>query len=353
MKSAMKTAIPRPILILGPTAGGKSGLAVALAERYGGEVIGADSMQVYRGMDAGTAKPTRAMRTRVPHYMIDVVEPTERFTVADWLAGCERIMGELASRGRRAIIVGGTNLYVKSFLEGMFEGPAIDENFRASLETATSQELHERLRTIDQAAADWIHPNDRKKITRALEVFHVTGKPISALQTQWGEADRRGEDTPARRHWKDEAGDVAAAAYRHDPVLLRLDWSVEGINRRINARVKAMFFPEKTGLGAESGDDAFGECGLTQSLPDEVRRLEAAGVLGPQAREALGYKQVLAHFAGACTLDDAFEQTKILTRRFAKTQRTWLKRFRGVTGIDAEHLGAQAMLDAVSAAVGE
>jgi tRNA dimethylallyltransferase len=158
----------RPILILGPTAGGKSGLAVALAERYGGEVIGADSMQIYRGMDAGTAKPTRDMRARVPHHMIDIVEPTERFTVADWLGQCERIMDELATRGKRAIIVGGTNLYVKSFLEGMFEGPAIDEAFRASLESETSQAMHERLRTIDPASANWIHPNDRKKITRAL-----------------------------------------------------------------------------------------------------------------------------------------------------------------------------------------
>ena len=344
----MTPTTPRPILILGPTAGGKSGLAVALAAHFNGEVIGADSMQVYRHMDAGTAKPTRKMREQVRHHMIDIAEPTERFTVADWLTGTERIIGELAAQGRRAVIVGGTNLYVKSFLEGMFEGPAIDEAFRESLAEISSQALHERLRVIDPTAADWIHPNDRKKITRALEVFHLTGKPISAMQTQWGEADRRGEDTPARKTRPDETPPAAPLSeYHHNPILLRLDWSVEGINRRINSRVKAMFFPEKI-----APDDAFGECELTESLPDEVRRLEAADQLGPQAREALGYKQVLEHMAGQCTLDDAFERTKILTRRFAKTQRTWLKRFRGVTGLDAEHMSSDALTAAAIAAVG-
>lgn len=342
----MNTLNTRPILILGPTAGGKSGLAVALAQQFNGEVIGADSMQVYRHLDAGTAKPTRLMRSAVPHHMIDIVEPTERFTVADWLMGAERIMAELAARNRRAVLVGGTNLYVKSLLEGMFEGPAIDENFRQSLAEISSQELHDRLRVIDRASADWIHPNDRKKITRALEVFHLTGKPISDLQTQWGESDRRGQDTPAREFAADESP-RATMKYRHDPILLRLDWSTEGINRRINARVKAMFSPDKT---ARNPDD-FGDCELTESLPDEVRRLEAAGLLGPQAREALGYKQVLEHFAGACTLDEAIEQTKILTRRFAKTQRTWLKRFRGASALNAETMSATEIAQAAIAIV--
>jgi len=298
-------------------------------------------------MDAGTAKPTKAMREQAVHHMIDVCEPTERFTVADWLAGAEAIMARLAADGRRAIVVGGTNLYVKALLEGMFQGPTIDEAFRQSLEALSPQILHERLRVIDPRSADWIHPNDRKKITRALEVFHLTGKPISDMQTQWGESERRGEDTPARRPGEraeegESRGDAGPTTYRHDPILIRLDWSVEGINRRINARVKAMFFHD---AGAGAGGVAFGECELTESLPEEVRRLEAAGLLGPQAREALGYKQVLEQMAGQCTLDDAFERTKILTRRFAKTQRTWLKRFRGAAGLDAEHLSAEAMAE--------
>ncbi len=298
---------PRLIVILGPTAGGKSELAVALAERLpgGGEVIGADSMQVYRHLDVGTAKPPPDDRARVPHHLIDLVEPTERFTVADWLERAEALIDGLLGRGRWPIVVGGTNLYLKALLEGMFEGPGADPAFRASLDAVPDAELHDRLRGIDPAAADRIAPADRKRIVRALEVHHVTGQPITQLQTQW----RGDAQSP------NPAADTRHPTYRRDPILIGLDWPTEAINRRINARVKTMFHPEAGG----------------ESLPDETRRLEAAGVLGPQAREALGTKQCLEYDDP----DEAMERTKILTRRFAKQQRTWLKRFRDVHWIGA------------------
>ena len=315
-------AAPHPIVILGPTAGGKSALAVALAEAVvapqldgqRGQIIGADSMQVYRHMDAGTAKPAVELRSRVPHHLIDIVEPGDRFTVADWLARAGALIDNLRGRGVRPIVVGGTNLYIQALLQGLFEGPPADVAFRRNLETLDNDTLHTRLQEVDPAAADRIHVNDRKKTVRALEVYQVTGRPISDWQEQWSTKPRP-LVAPSDRH---EEGALPATRYRHDPILIGLDWPVEQINRRINARVKAMFFAP---------------AGPGESLPDVVRRLESAGLLGPpssQARQALGYKQVLDHLAGRCTLEEAFEQTKILTRRFAKAQRTWLKRFAGV-----------------------
>ena len=327
----------RPIVIVGPTAGGKSELAVDLAEKLRGEVLSADSMQVYRHMDAGTAKPAPELRARAAHHLIDIVEPTERFTLADWLARADELIERLQGRGLRPIVVGGTNLYLKALLEGMFtpdsdassQGGAadggIDRAFRESLAGLPSAELHDRLAAVDQPAAERIHPNDRKKLTRALEVFHLTGRPISAWQTQWQPA------APA----------LPGPAYRHNPILIGLDWPVVAINQRINARVKQMFYP---GAGKAQ----------IESLPDEVRRLEAAGLLGPQACHALGYKQVLEHLHGTLTLDEAFEKTKVLTRRFAKGQRHWLRRYRGVAWLKAADLGDRALtaaaLDRITAA---
>ncbi|MEX0887040.1 MAG: tRNA (adenosine(37)-N6)-dimethylallyltransferase MiaA [Phycisphaeraceae bacterium] len=308
---------PSPIVILGPTAGGKSELAVDLAERVGGEIVSADSMQVYRHLDAGTAKPGPELRQRAVHHLIDVVEPTEAFTAADWLARADELIASLAARGPRAIVVGGTNLYIKLLLEGMLQGPGRDEDLRRGLEELPADELHARLARVDPASAGRIHRQDRKRLVRALEVHALTGEPISRRQAQWADAD-----------------DADAARYRHDARLIGLHWPTEAINRRINARVKAMFEPAP---GVES-------------LPAEVRRLNAAGLLGPQAREALGYKQVLAALAGKMTLADAMERTKVLTRRFAKQQRTWLKRFRGVTWIDAGEIESGRWLDAALAA---
>lgn len=282
-----------------------------MAQRFGGEIISADSMQIYRGLDAGTAKPTAAERDAAVHHLIDCVEPTERFTVADWRDLAEALIADMHERGVVPIVVGGTNLYIKALLEGMFEGPPTDDAFRASLDDIDSRALHERLRTIDTEAFARIDPNDRKRIVRALEVHHATGRPITELQREWSEAPDR--------------------IYRHDPILIGLRWSTEAINRRINARVKTMF--------------------ESDGLVEETRRLHDTDQLGLQAVEAIGTKQVLEHLAGRCTEDEARERVKIDTRRYAKSQRTWLRRYRGVNWIEPEAMGEDAVIDAALAIV--
>jgi len=313
---------PRPIVILGPTAGGKSELAVALAQQLNGQIIGADSMQVYRHMDAGTAKPSAHLRRCVTHHLIDIVQPTERFTVADWLERADALIARIQASGGCPIVVGGTNLYIKALLEGLFDGPAIDPDFRNQLETVPNDELHLRLQAVDTHAAQRIHPNDRKKLIRALEVYHVTGQPISQFQRQW-----------------DQPLTGTAPSHRHNPILIGLGWPVEMINRRINARVKAMFYPAKISQDTLEDSTAH-DAPPPESLPDEVARLFRQGLLGIQTTQALGYKQVIDHIQGRCTLEEAYEKTKILTRRFAKTQRTWLKRFHGTKwfGATADNL---------------
>lgn len=305
----------KPILILGPTAGGKSDLAVDLAERLGGEVIGADAFQVYRHLDAGTAKPDQTLRDRAPHHLFDIVEPTERFTVHDWLKRALGAINDIQSRGKTPIIVGGTNLYMKALLEGMFDGPGQDAAFRASLDGIGTPLLHMKLLEVDKPSAGRIKPMDRQRIVRALEIYELTGTPISTFQTQWENEASKGLDA----------------------TLIGLRWEPEAINPRINLRVKAMFYPEKV-----EPEIAQAVCINGESLIDEVTRLKDAGCFEPivikdhapapnQASQALGYKQLLAWMEGEdkhiTSLDEAFEKTKVLTRRFAKQQRTWLKRF--------------------------
>jgi tRNA dimethylallyltransferase len=276
----------RPIiLILGPTAGGKTALSIELATRLGGECICADSMQVYRGLDIGTAKPTAAEQLAAPHHLLDIAEPDdEHFSVDLWLELTEQAINEIRSRGHWPIVVGGTNLYIQALLFGLFEGPPPDTGLRERLQRLPLEELRLWLERIDPDAAARIHPNDRKRTIRAIEVHETTGRPISEQQTQW---------SPER--------------IRTDMIIIGLEYPVDVINRRINARVRAMI---------ETG------------LVEEVRQLHEAGRLGRQAAEALGYKQIIDHLRGRCSLEEAVEEIKIRTRRFAKQQRTWLRRFR-------------------------
>lgn len=323
----------RIIVLVGPTAGGKSELAVRLAEALDGEVVNADSMQVYRALDAGTAKPTAEQRTRVTHHLVDVAEPDAPWTVADWLEAAEQVIADIQRRGRTPIVVGGTNLYIKALLEGMFEGPPQDPEFRRRAADTPAPELHSALAAVDPEGAARIHRNDHKRIVRALEVYHQTGRPISEQQQQWDRQGTSVNPSPLTAGPGEEsaAGTADAAngggmvpRYRHDPIMIGLDWSREAINRRINARVKQMFDPAGCGLA-----DA-------EDLVTETKRLHELNRLGPQAREALGTKQVLDHLAGRLTRAEAFERTKIETRRFARKQRTWLKRYRGVHWLKAD-----------------
>ncbi|MHC4143114.1 MAG: tRNA (adenosine(37)-N6)-dimethylallyltransferase, partial [Planctomycetota bacterium] len=249
---------------------GKTDLAVDVARRLpgepvGGECICADSMQVYRGMNIATAKPTPEQRAAVPHHLLDLLDPGEEgFSVDTWLGLARQAVADVRGRGRYPIVVGGTNLYVQALLEGMADGPAPDAKLRTELEAADPAALRRRLEAIDPDAAARIHPNDRKRTIRAIEVHELVR-------------------------------------------IIGLDYSVEAINARINARVRAM---------------------IRDGLVDEVRQLVRGGGPGRQAAEALGYRQVLDHLAGRMSLEDAVEQIKIRTRRYARQQRTWLRRFR-------------------------
>ncbi len=300
----------RVCFILGCTAVGKGAAGLALARRLGGQIVSVDSMKVYRRMDIGTGKPGRDDRAEIPHHCIDIVEPSESFSVARYLEFADRVVGEIAAAGDVVLAIGGTALYIKALAEGLFEGPGADSEIRAELKRRAAAEglpaLHEELARIDPEAAGRIHPNDEKRIVRALEVYSLTGEPISRLQKQW--------DRPARRY---------------DCVFIGLRRGREDTNRRINARVKRM---------------------IAHGLRDEVAVLlaEPAG-LSNQAAAALGYAEMIKHLAGECSLDEVGEQIKINTRQFAKHQRTWFRRFRDVHWIDvaedanAEDVAAEAV----------
>ena len=272
------------VLILGPTAGGKTSLAISLANELpgGGECICADSMQVYTGMDIGTAKPTEEERAAAVHHLVDIANPSEDgFTVETWLTHANAVIEDIRNRGKWPIVVGGTNLYVQSLLFGLFDGPDCDQEKRDVLNAIENTKLQTRLRELDPEAAERIHINDKRRLVRAIEVCEATGFPLSSLQSQWG------KPMP-----------------REDAIIIGLNWPVKTINKRINARVKAMF---------------------NEGLLAEVEAIKEN--LGKQASEALGYKQILAHLRGECSLDEARERIKILTRRYAKQQRTWLRKF--------------------------
>lgn len=291
-------------VIAGPTAGGKSDLAVELAivlrERHGlaAEIVTADAFQVYTGLDIGTAKPTAEERRGIPHHLIDIIPPgrSEPFTLDDWLQRATETIADLRSRNILPIVVGGTHLYIKALLEGLFEGPEPDAALRAELSQMDPHLRREQLERVDPAAAARIHPNDIRRTVRALEVYRLTGQPISSFQKQWDVAS--GTPSPY--------------------LLVVLDWETEALNRRINARVKQMV-----------------ERGLLQ----EVHALARSGGLTRQSAEALGYKQLLHLCLAPCpwppaaaAVEQAVEQIKIETRRFAKNQRTWLRRLRTIPG---------------------
>lgn len=280
----------RPTLtfLIGCTASGKGSLGRLLASRTGGEIISLDSMKVYRGMDIGTAKPSPDARAEVPHHLIDVVEPWEEFTVARFVELADQAIAGIHERGRPIFAVGGTPLYLKILTEGMFEGPGADPELRDRLRREADVDdgaaLHQRLGAVDPASSRRIHPNDLRRIIRALEVFELTGVPISTLQAQWDQQRQR-----------------------YDCVLIGLHRSREDQSRRIRDRVARMF-------------DA--------GLVDEVRALlDSPNPLSATARKAVGYAEVIEHLRGECTLEQAVERIKINTRRLAKAQRTWLRRF--------------------------
>ncbi len=272
--------------LTGATAVGKSRVSLALAQRLGAEVISLDSMAVYRGMDIGTAKPSATDRATVPHHLLDLVEPMGEFSVAQYLDHAEKAVAEVRGQGHVPLFVGGTPLYLKVLLRGMFAGPAANWGLRQEIEQEAAQlapgELHRRLEQLDPLAASQIHANDTRRIVRALEVFRATGQPISHQQMEF------------------EDGRVAA-----DCRVFVLRREREEQHARIERRVDDM---------------------LAEGLVEEVRTLTEGGkTLGRTASQAVGYREVIEHLAGETPYEQMVEKIRTRTRRFAKRQGTWFR----------------------------
>ncbi|MHC4203064.1 MAG: tRNA (adenosine(37)-N6)-dimethylallyltransferase MiaA [Planctomycetota bacterium] len=283
------------ILILGVTASGKGRLAFDLAEHLDAEIISIDSMKVYRRMDIGTAKPPKEARQRIKYHLIDVVEPSDSFSVGTFINASSDVIEQINNRNGKIVAVGGTALYIKSLLYGLFDGAGTDEQIRAELrERANAEglvELYRELMKIDPVAAERINPNDAKRIMRALEVYQLTGKPISSFQKQW-------EQRQIKHNW----------------TIIGLRREKADASSRINRRVKKM---------------------ISAGLVDEVKSLlDEEKPLSKQARCAIGYAEIIEYLNGQISLEDAIESIKVNTRRLAKGQRTWFKTFTNVHWLD-------------------
>ena len=303
----------RVTFILGCTACGKASVGQEVARRIGAQIVSVDSMKIYRRMDIGTAKPSPAVREEIPHHCVDVVAPADGFSVADYVQHADAAIHAIRAAGAPPLAVGGTSLYIKALSEGLFEGPSADPDVRQALKARAAAEgpaaLHQELAIVDPEAASRIHPNDERRIVRALEVHQLTGQPISQLQAQWDQGDLRYECT-----------------------FIGLRRDKDDLNRRINARVRRMV-----------------EAGLTA----EVEALLAEpGGLSRQAAAAVGYAELINYLRGEWTLEHAVERIKINTRHLAKNQRTWQRRFTDIHWFDvAEDDNAVALADRILAAI--
>jgi tRNA dimethylallyltransferase len=277
---------PPLVAVVGPTASGKSALALRLARARGGEIVSCDSLQVYRGLDVGSAKATAEERAEVPHHLVDVADPGEAFSAAEYARRARAALHDIAARDRLAIVAGGTGLYLRALLQGLFEGPSRDEALRRRLEGLAARfgdaRLHRLLARVDPEAAARIGPRDRVRVVRALEVRHVTGRPISERQ--------RGGAEPLR-------------GFR--TLVVGLDPGRAELRKAVEARTRDM---------------------LARGLVEEVRGLLGRG-FGAHLRplQAIGYRQAVAVVRGGMTVGEAEEAIVVETMRFAKRQRTWFR----------------------------
>jgi tRNA dimethylallyltransferase len=288
------------LVLTGPTCSGKTELGLAVAERVGAEIVAMDSMTLYRGIDIATAKPTAEQRRRVPHHLIDVLDPWESASVAWWLERALACGRDIEKRGKRVLFVGGTPLYLKALLRGLFSGPPADLDLRRRLEQEACQHgtkaLHDRLARIDPAAARRLHPNDLRRLVRALEVWELTGRPISSWQEQWSPP----ESDPESKHPEPDGRSRSPTVQVH-----WLDRPRDELYARINARVHRMF---------------------EQGLIEEVRDLrQLPRPLSRQAAQALGVKELYAHLDGLASLEATIVKIQTRTRQFAKRQITWFR----------------------------
>lgn len=272
------------LIVMGPTASGKSGLAVAVAERLNGEIISADAFAVYRGMDIGTDKPSTRVRRGVPHHLLDILDPTQPFSAGDFVRAADATIADILRRNRTPIVVGGTHFYIRALLFGLFPSPPHDPDLRARLEhewNLDSRAVYRKLATLDPEAATWIGPADRQRILRALEVRELTGEPISE---HW------------RRHRK---------AFRYSTLLTAPLRRRSDLYARIDARVDEMF---------------------AGGLVEEVMRVLDSGTpSNAHSLKAIGYREVVNMLSGRFHIEEAVERTKRSSRRLAKRQLTWLR----------------------------
>jgi tRNA dimethylallyltransferase len=287
---------PRQVALLGPTASGKSAVAMAVAEQAGDvDLVSVDSMQVYRGMDIGTAKPTAAERSRVAHHLIDLVEPAAEFSVAEFQRAYREVVADLSVRHRKALLVGGTGLYHRAVVDGLEipgEWPTIRARLEAEAAAVGPEVLHERLTGVDPDAAAKMEPTNVRRVVRALEVWEGSGRRFSSFGP--------GLD-----------------AYPASPVTqICLRWDRAVLAERIERRVHRM---------------------IEQGLVDEVHRIAAGTGFSRTATQALGYKEVLAHLRGETSLDEAVELICVRTRQFGVRQERWFKRDPRVRWVDVEH----------------
>jgi tRNA dimethylallyltransferase len=277
---------PRIVVIAGPTASGKSTVALELAGRFGDEIINADSMQVYKYMDIGTAKPTLEERKAVRHHLIDILYPDEGFSAALFREEAQQAIRDVEARGRKALVVGGTGLYIKVLTSGLIRGgevdPAIQKQLQAEALAGGRSRIYQRLQEVDPVTAGRLHPHDTYRVIRALEAYERTGQPISALR---------------QRHLFQEG------PYRTLKIGLLVER--EDLYRRIDGRVNGM---------------------ISQGLKEEVQQLLEMGYSpGLRTMQSLGYKQMVAHLQGTYDLTEAIRLIKRDTRRYAKRQITWFK----------------------------
>ena len=285
---------PRIPAIVGPTAVGKTSVAIRVAETLGREIVSVDSRQIYRELDIGTAKPTVEERAQVRHHAIDVADPTERFSAATFQRVADAAFADIRGSGSEPLLVGGAGLYLRAVLDGLFEGPPAQPDVRARLrreaERDGNEALHLRLAAVDPAAAHRIHRNDLLRLVRALEVYEVTGQPISDLQTQW-END----------------------ATRNDATIVGLRRPRETLNRRANARIRSM---------------------MAAGFLDEVRGLRERYERGAPAFNGFGYTELWDHLEGVHTEEKALELLRRNTHRYAKRQLTWFRSDQRVRWVD-------------------
>lgn len=289
---------PTVIVIGGPTASGKSNLAVELAKKINGEIISADSMQIYRDMNIGTAKITKTEMQGIPHYMLDIVSPEERYSVSAYKKKAEKAIEEILAKGKVPIIVGGTGLYIESLIYGIeFQEEEIDEEYRQKLnniaETEGLYKLYQEAQKIDPKAMEKISPNDRKRILRVLEIYHKTGK----TKTEQEAESRKGE-------------------IKYNYKVFAINWNREELYRKIEQRIDKMI-----------------EDGLIQ----EVQAIREKYNKFPTAMQGLGYKEVVEYLEHKITKEEMLEKLKKETRHYAKRQLTWFRKYKEITWLEGEN----------------